>query len=160
MKQILASIVPGSLSRAGASLTMWTLAFFPGAKIGVVGPNGAGKSTLLKMMGRLQEELDHREAWDLDSQLEQAMDALRYPPADAGLAGAGAAADVHARHAARPGEPAALSDRQLTDRLIGPLASAWQAGIPVTAFLRPGNRNTEQNPPLQPGATQQPAPAA
>ncbi len=131
-----------------------TLAFFPGAKIGVVGPNGAGKSTLLKMMaglehpsngdarlfpgfavgllsqepgldenktvlgnvedgvaetkalldeyneiaekmatdysdelleqmGKLQEQLDHRDAWDLDSQLEQAMDALRCPPPDA-----------------------------------------------------------------------------
>src|SRR3982074_3902178 len=30
------------------------LAFFPGAKIGVVGPNGAGKSTLLKMMAGLE----------------------------------------------------------------------------------------------------------
>ena len=131
-----------------------TLAFFPGAKIGVVGPNGAGKSTLLKMMagleqpsngdarlfpgftvgllsqepqldssktvlenvqegvaetkqlldryneiaeqmatdysdqlleemGKLQEQLDHRDGWDLDSQLEQAMDALRCPPPDA-----------------------------------------------------------------------------
>ncbi len=130
-----------------------TLAFFPGAKIGVVGPNGAGKSTLLKMMagleqpsngdarlfpgfsvgllsqeprldenktvlgnvqdgvaetkalldqyneiaekmatdysdelleemGRLQEQLEHRDAWELDSQLEQAMDALRCPPPD------------------------------------------------------------------------------
>src|SRR3984885_9130518 len=111
-----------------------TLAFFPGAKIGVVGPNGAGKSTLLKMMaglehpsngdarlfpgftvGLLSQEpaldetktvlgnvqdgvaetkalldeynaiaekmaTDHRDAWDLDSQLEQAMDALRCPP--------------------------------------------------------------------------------
>jgi len=133
-----------------------TLAFFPGAKIGVVGPNGAGKSTLLKMMagleqpsngearlfpgytvgllsqepqldesktvlenvqegvaetkallerynaiaeqmatdysdellaemGKLQEQLDHRDAWDLDSQLEQAMDALRCPPPEAGV---------------------------------------------------------------------------
>ena len=133
-----------------------TLAFFPGAKIGVVGPNGAGKSTLLKVMagieplsngdgllspgytvgilsqepqlnpdkdvlgnveegvaetkamldrfneisaqmaepdadfdalmsemGQLQEKIDHLNAWDLDSQLEQAMDALRCPPADA-----------------------------------------------------------------------------
>src|SRR5487761_1150786 len=131
-----------------------TLAFLPGAKIGVVGPNGMGKSTLLKMMagveqpsngdarlmpgftvgplaqepvldenktglenveegvaetkalleaynevaekmatdysddllaemGRLQEQLDHRDAWDIDSQLEQAMDALRCPPPDA-----------------------------------------------------------------------------
>jgi ATP-binding cassette ChvD family protein len=130
-----------------------TLAFLPGAKIGVVGPNGAGKSTLLRMMagaeqasngeaqlmpgftvgildqepvlddsktvlgnvedgvadtkalleqynevaekmatdyyaellqemGRLQEQLDYRGAWDLDSQLEQAMDALRCPPPD------------------------------------------------------------------------------
>ncbi len=38
---------------------------------------------LLAEMGTLQEQLDHRNAWELDSQLEQAMDALRCPPADA-----------------------------------------------------------------------------
>jgi ATP-binding cassette ChvD family protein len=38
---------------------------------------------LLAEMGKLQEELDHIGAWDLDSQLEQAMDALRLPPPDA-----------------------------------------------------------------------------
>src|SRR5689334_4364631 len=37
---------------------------------------------LLDEMGQLQEQLDHRNAWDLDSQLEQAMDALRCPPPD------------------------------------------------------------------------------
>jgi ATP-binding cassette ChvD family protein len=133
-----------------------TMAFLPGAKIGVVGPNGAGKSTILKIMagldtpsngearlspgysvgilmqepeldedktvlenvqqgvgpikekldrfneisalmadpdadfdtllaemGTLQEAIDTADAWDLDSQLEQAMDALRTPPSEA-----------------------------------------------------------------------------
>ena len=43
----------------------------------------ADYDTLLAEMGKLQEELDHADAWDLDSQLEQAMDALRCPPPDA-----------------------------------------------------------------------------
>jgi ATP-binding cassette ChvD family protein len=134
-----------------------TLAFLPGAKIGVVGPNGAGKSTVLRIMagldhasngeaklsegysvgllsqdpqldetkdvrgnvedavaekrgwvkrydeiseqlgeadpdamekllaemGELQEKLDHGEVWELDAQLDLAMDALRLPPGDA-----------------------------------------------------------------------------
>jgi ATP-binding cassette ChvD family protein len=38
---------------------------------------------LMEDMGRLQEELDHSEAWDVDARLEQAMDALRCPPGDA-----------------------------------------------------------------------------
>jgi ATP-binding cassette ChvD family protein len=136
-----------------------TMAFLPGAKIGVVGPNGAGKSSILRIMagldtpsngdaklspgytvgillqepeldenksvlenvqegvgeiiskinrfneisqaladpdadydtllpemGALQEQIDAADAWDLDSQLEQAMDALRCPPSDASIA--------------------------------------------------------------------------
>ena len=136
-----------------------TMAFLPGAKIGMVGPNGAGKSSILKIMagidqpsngearlspgysvgillqepplnedktvlgnveegvaeikgkldryneisaamadpdadfdalmeemGALQTDIDAANAWDLDSQLEQAMDALRCPPADADVA--------------------------------------------------------------------------
>lgn len=132
-----------------------TMAFLPGAKIGMVGPNGAGKSSILKIMagldepsngearlspgytvgilqqeppldddktvlenvqlgvadmvaklerfnevsaqmadpdadfdalmeemGKLQTEIDAANGWDLDSQLEQAMDALRCPPGD------------------------------------------------------------------------------
>jgi ATP-binding cassette ChvD family protein len=38
--------------------------------------------TLLAEMGTLQEQIDAADAWDLDSQLEQAMDALRCPPGD------------------------------------------------------------------------------
>ncbi|MGO2112638.1 MAG: energy-dependent translational throttle protein EttA, partial [Pseudoclavibacter sp.] len=38
---------------------------------------------LMEEMGKLQEAIDAADAWDLDSQLEQAMDALRLPPADA-----------------------------------------------------------------------------
>jgi ATPase subunit of ABC transporter with duplicated ATPase domains len=41
---------------------------------------------LLSEMGTLQEEIDAADAWDLDSQLEQAMDALRTPPGDATVA--------------------------------------------------------------------------
>ncbi len=40
---------------------------------------------LLAEMGTLQEEIDAADAWDLDSQLEQAMDALRTPPGDASV---------------------------------------------------------------------------
>ena len=131
-----------------------TMAFYPGAKIGVVGPNGAGKSSILKIMagldqpsngeafldpgatvgilqqepplneektvrenveeglgeifekkqrfeaiaeematnytdelmdemGKLQEELDAADAWEVDSKIEQALEALRCPPSDA-----------------------------------------------------------------------------
>jgi ATP-binding cassette ChvD family protein len=45
----------------------------------------ADYDVLLAEMGKLQEEIDHRNAWDLDNQLEQAMDALRCPPADSDI---------------------------------------------------------------------------
>jgi ATP-binding cassette ChvD family protein len=38
---------------------------------------------LMAEMGQLQEDLDHADAWELDSRLEQAMDALRCPPPEA-----------------------------------------------------------------------------
>jgi len=127
-----------------------TLAFYPGAKIGVLGYNGSGKSTLLRIMagvdeeyrgeaalapgasvgmlaqephldeskdvrgnveegvaetkalldrfnelaanyseetaeefGNIQAKIDAADAWNLDTQLEYAMDALRLPPPDA-----------------------------------------------------------------------------
>ena len=47
-----------------------------------LGDPDADYDTLLAEMGELQTDLDHANAWDLDSRLEQAMDALRCPPAD------------------------------------------------------------------------------
>ena len=49
----------------------------------LMGQPDADYDKLLAEMGNLQEQLDHRNAWELDSQLEQAMDALRCPPPDA-----------------------------------------------------------------------------
>ncbi|WP_328450799.1 MULTISPECIES: energy-dependent translational throttle protein EttA [unclassified Amycolatopsis] len=40
---------------------------------------------LMEEMGQLQEELDHADAWELDSTVEQAMDALRCPPPEEGV---------------------------------------------------------------------------
>ena len=48
-----------------------------------MGDPDADYDALLSEMGKLQEQIDHKNAWDLDSQLEQAMDALRCPPSDA-----------------------------------------------------------------------------
>ena len=39
-------------------------------------------SKLIERQGEVQEKLDHADAWDLDSRLEMAMDALRCPPPD------------------------------------------------------------------------------
>jgi ATP-binding cassette ChvD family protein len=52
-------------------------------EIGVaLGEPDADYDALLAEMGDLSTELDHREAWELDSKLEQAMDALRCPDPD------------------------------------------------------------------------------
>src|SRR5262249_45133250 len=51
------------------------------AKLGTA--EGDEMQQLLDEMGVLQEKLDHSGAWELDSRLEQAMDALRLPPGDA-----------------------------------------------------------------------------
>ena len=66
----------------GVAETMAMLARFNEISAEMANPD-ADYDKLLTEMGNLQEQLDHRNAWDLDSQLEQAMDALRCPPADA-----------------------------------------------------------------------------
>jgi len=48
-----------------------------------MGEPDADFDKLMAEMGEVQTELDRRNAWDIDSQLEQAMDALRCPPPDA-----------------------------------------------------------------------------
>ena len=53
---------------------------------GLMADPDADFDALLAEMGVLQEEIDAADAWDLDSQLEQAMDALRTPPGDAEIA--------------------------------------------------------------------------
>ncbi|MCP6658009.1 ATP-binding cassette domain-containing protein, partial [Klebsiella pneumoniae] len=42
----------------------------------------ADMDKLLERQAEVQEKLDHLDAWDLDSRLEMAMDALRCPPGD------------------------------------------------------------------------------
>jgi ATP-binding cassette ChvD family protein len=66
----------------GVAETMALLARFNQVSEEMSQPD-ADYDKLLSEMGTLQEKLDHLNAWDLDSQLEQAMDALRCPPADA-----------------------------------------------------------------------------
>ncbi len=48
-----------------------------------MGEDGADQDALMIETGNLQTELDNAGAWDLDSRLDQAMDALRCPPPDA-----------------------------------------------------------------------------
>jgi len=68
--------------KEGVAETVAMLARFDEIGAEMANPD-ADYDTLLAEMGNLQEQLDHRNAWELDSQLEQAMDALRCPPADA-----------------------------------------------------------------------------
>ena len=66
----------------GVAETMGLLSRFNAISEEMANPE-ADYDKLLAEMGTLQEQLDHRNAWDLDSQLEQAMDALRCPPPEA-----------------------------------------------------------------------------
>ncbi len=66
----------------GVAETIALLARFNQVSEEMANPD-ADYDKLLAEMGSLQEKLDHLNAWDLDSQLEQAMDALRCPPPDA-----------------------------------------------------------------------------
>ena len=66
----------------GVAETMGLLNRFNAISEEMANPD-ADYDKLLAEMGTLQEQLDHRNAWDLDSQLEQAMDALRCPPPEA-----------------------------------------------------------------------------
>jgi ATP-binding cassette ChvD family protein len=68
--------------KEGVAETVSMLARFDEISAEMANPD-ADYDKLLAEMGELQEQLDHRNAWELDSQLEQAMDALRCPPADA-----------------------------------------------------------------------------
>jgi len=68
--------------KEGVAETVAMLARFDEISAEMANPD-ADYDTLLAEMGNLQEHLDHRNAWELDSQLEQAMDALRCPPPDA-----------------------------------------------------------------------------
>jgi ATP-binding cassette ChvD family protein len=68
--------------KEGVAETVAMLARFDEISAEMANPD-ADYDKLLAEMGELQEQLDHRNAWELDSQLEQAMDALRCPPADA-----------------------------------------------------------------------------
>ena len=65
----------------GAHETIKLLKAFEGVSNKLSEPD-ADFDKLLGQQATLQEQIDHRNAWDLDSKLEQAMDALRCPPGD------------------------------------------------------------------------------
>jgi len=65
----------------GVAGTMAMLHRFNEISVEMAHPD-ADYDKLLAEMGKLQEEIDHKNAWDLDAQLEMAMDALRCPAPD------------------------------------------------------------------------------
>ncbi|MHB0928551.1 MAG: energy-dependent translational throttle protein EttA [Candidatus Nanopelagicales bacterium] len=69
----------------GVAGTMAMLQRFNDISAEMASPD-ADYDKLLAEMGKLQEEIDHRNAWDLDAQLEMAMDALRCPAPDSEIA--------------------------------------------------------------------------
>ena len=54
-------------------------------KLGDPDLDAGAMERLLEEQGELQEKIDHQGLWDLDSQLEMAMDALRTPPLESGM---------------------------------------------------------------------------
>ncbi len=74
--------VRGNVELAVAEKRAWKLRYDEiGELLGEADPDTM--ETLLAEMGELQEKLDHYDVWDLDAQLDLAMDALRVPPGDA-----------------------------------------------------------------------------
>jgi ATP-binding cassette ChvD family protein len=73
--------VRGNVEEAVAEKRAWKLRYDEiGEQLGEA--DGDTMEKLLEEMGELQEKLDHFDVWDLDAQLDLAMDALRVPPSD------------------------------------------------------------------------------
>jgi len=90
--------------KEGVAETVAMLARFDEISAEMANPD-ADYDKLLAEMGELQEQLDHRNAWELDSQLEQAMDALRCPPADADVSVLSGACNNNLHNATRRFSP-------------------------------------------------------
>ena len=69
----------------GAQETVDLLKEYEKVNLALAEPD-ADYDALLANQSKLQEQIDHKNAWDLDSRLEQAMDALRCPPGDTSIA--------------------------------------------------------------------------
>jgi hypothetical protein len=87
---------------------------------------------VLEEQGRLQDKIDAVNAWEIDSQLELAMDALRCPPADADVRTLSAASAVRSPVPSAPhvaGSAAARRADQPPRCRVGRVARALPQGI-------------------------------